>query len=138
MQIIALGVNKVQKKYNFFGSVAVVLLILSLSFVSKRSLFNTSIAQSPSFGLQELINDNRNGVQTYGNNDSQLKSSYTDILAVNYISDGQTLNTTFWLNSGFNSSAFDTIDNQQSRNLSYGIHINADSNPKTEWTMTFM
>ena len=89
------------------------------------------MAQSPSFELQELINENRHWVQTYGNNDSHLKSSYTDILAVNYISDGQSLNTTIWLSSGFNSSAFNSTDNQQSRKLSYGMLIDADSNPKT-------
>ena len=89
------------------------------------------MAQSPSFELQELINENRQWVQTYGNNDPHLKTAYTDILAVNYISDGQTLNATIWLSSGFNSSAFNSTDNQQSRKLSYGMLIDADSNPKT-------
>lgn len=95
------------------------------------SLFSISMAQSPSFELQELINENRQWVQTYGNNDPHLKTAYTDILAVNYISDGQTLNATIWLSSGFNSSAFNSTDNQQSRKLSYGMLIDADSNPKT-------
>ncbi|MEJ7641517.1 MAG: hypothetical protein WKF36_04905 [Candidatus Nitrosocosmicus sp.] len=98
--------------------------------MSNDTLF-ISLAQSPSFELQELINENRNGVQTYGNNDTHLKSNYTDILAVNYISDGQTLNTTIWLASGFNSSAFNSTDNQQSKKLSYGMLIDADTNTKT-------
>jgi hypothetical protein len=55
------------------------------------------MVSSPSFELQELINGHRHWVQTYGNSDANLKSSYTDILAINYISDGKNLNTTFWL-----------------------------------------
>jgi hypothetical protein len=95
------------------------------------TLFSISTAQSPSFELQELINENRHWVQTYGNNDSHPKTRYTDILAVKYISDGQTLDTTIWLSSGFNLSAFNSTDNQQSRKLSYGMLIDADSNSKT-------
>ena len=133
MQIRALGVNKVQKKYSFLAPFAVVfLLVSSLSLLSKDSFCNISMAQSPSFELQELINENRNWIQTYGNNDTHLKSNYTDILAVNYISDGQTLNTTIWLSSGFNLSAFNSTENQQlSRKLSYGMLIDADTNTKT-------
>ncbi|MDQ3085081.1 MAG: hypothetical protein M3Q77_09780 [Thermoproteota archaeon] len=59
-----------------------------LSFLSKDFFYNVAMALSPSFELQELINENRNWVQTYGNSNAYLKSSYTDILAVNYISDG--------------------------------------------------
>ncbi|MGN6559606.1 MAG: hypothetical protein ACTHJ2_03685 [Candidatus Nitrosocosmicus sp.] len=46
------------------------------------------MAESPSFELQELTNENHHWVQTYGKSDEHLKSSYTDILAVNYMSDG--------------------------------------------------
>jgi hypothetical protein len=88
---------------------------------------------SPSYELQELTNENHHWVQTYGNSDKYLKSSYTDILAVNYISDGKTLNSTIWLGSGFNNSSdFNSInDNQSSRKLSYGMLIDADSNTET-------
>ena len=91
------------------------------------------MALSPSFELQELLNENRNWVQTYGNSNANLKSSYTDILAVNYISDGQNLNTTIWLYSGFSnySSAFNSTDNQSSKKLNYGMLIDADANTKT-------
>lgn len=93
---------------------------------------NISLALSPSFELQELINENRNWVQTYGNSSAHLKSSYTDILAVNYISNGQSLNSTIWLNSGFNNySNFNSVDNQSQRKLDYGMLIDADANPKT-------
>ncbi len=55
-------------------------------------------------------------------------NTYSDILNVNYFSDGKILNTTFWLGSGFNSSYY---SNQLSRNVSYGVLIDADSNPRT-------
>jgi hypothetical protein len=92
------------------------------------------MVSSPSFELQELINGHRHWVQTYGNSDANLKSSYTEILAINYISDGKNLNTTFWLSSGFANSSFavnSTDANQTSRKLSYGMLIDADSNTKT-------
>jgi hypothetical protein len=111
------------------------------------------MALSPSFELQEIINENRHWVQTYGNSDEHLKSKYTDILAVNYFSDGKILNTTIWLDSGFANSSFalnstndnqasrklsygmlalnSTNDNQASRKLSYGMLIDSDSNTKT-------
>jgi hypothetical protein len=91
MPIRALVGGKTVQKHYLLGmvAVAVFLLILSLSFLGNDSFCNISMAQSPSFGLQELINENRNWVQTYGNSDAHLKSSHTDILAVNYIAMGK-------------------------------------------------
>ena len=39
---------------------------------------------------------------------THLKSNYTDILAVDYLSNGKTLNATFWLTSGFDNSSIST------------------------------
>ena len=108
------------------------------------------MAESPSFEIQEQTNENHHWVQTYGNSDEHLKSSYTDILAVDYFSDGKILNSTIWLASGFAKSSFFnstndnqssrkfgmlglnfTNDNQSSKRLSYGILIDADANTKT-------
>lgn len=77
-----------------------------------------------------MINENHHWVQTYGNSDAHLKSSYTDILAVDYISNGKTLNATFWLASGFKNSST-AIYNQPYRKITYGMLIDADSNTKT-------
>src|SRR5215469_7155612 len=88
------------------------------------------MALSPSFELQELINKNHHWVQTYGNSDAHLKSNYTDILDVNYISNGKSLNATFWLASGFKNSSLSTY-NQPGRNIAYGMLIDVDSNTKT-------
>jgi hypothetical protein len=92
------------------------------------------MAESPSFDLQELTNENHHWVQTYGNSDEHLKSSYTDILAVDYFSDGKILNSTIWLASDFANSSFalnSTNDNQSPRKFGYGILIDSDSNTKT-------
>lgn len=92
--------------------------------------FHKAIASSPSFELQQLINENHRWVQTYGKSAAHLKSNYTDILAVDYVSNGKTLNATFWLTSGFdNFSAF--IYSQPFRKITYGMLINVDSNTKT-------
>jgi hypothetical protein len=131
MQFRTLGVNIVQK-YILLAAIEVVLLLLLLSFFTEKSFYNISMAISPSFELQEITNENHHWVQTYGNSDKHLKSSYTDILAVDYISDGKTLNATIWLASGFpNSSALDSINSQSSKEISYGMLIDADSNIKT-------
>jgi hypothetical protein len=111
------------------------LLLLSLLLVSvlPSPFYKEAIAlssSSPSFGLQEMINENHHWVQTYGNSDEHLKSNYTDILAVDYISNGKTLNATFWLASGFKSSLA-SIYNQPFRKIAYGMLIDADSNTKT-------
>lgn len=98
------------------------------------------MASSPSFEFQELINENRQWVQTYGNSTEGLKTSYIDILSTNYISDGKTLNTTVLLYSGFSNSsaaydeiynASDAYSNLSSAKLSYGILIDSDANTKT-------
>jgi hypothetical protein len=77
------------------------------------------MALSPSFELQELANENRQWVQTYGNSSDNLRTSYANILSVDYISDGKTLNTTVWLYSGFNNSsaAFDDAFGPKITNL---------------------
>jgi hypothetical protein len=87
------------------------------------------MALSPSFELQEIINQNHHWVQTYGNSDAHLETNYTDILAVDYISNGKNLNATFWL-AGFKNSSISTY-NQPDRKIAYGILIDADSNTKT-------
>ena len=122
------------------NSVMIVVFLTSLLLLSSLLLvsvlpspfYKKAIAlssSSPSFGLQEMINENHHWVQTYGNSDAHLKSNYTDILAVDYISDGKTLNATFWLASGFkNFSA--SIYNQPFRKITYGMLIDADSNTK--------
>lgn len=94
-----------------------------------------TMALSPSFELQEIINQNHHWVQTYGNSDAHLKTNYTDILAVDYISNRKNLNATLWLASGFKNSSISTY-NQPDRKIAYGMLIDADSNTKTKYIIS--
>lgn len=101
-------------------------------FLFLNPFYKEAIALSPSFELQEITDENSQWIQTYGNSDKYLKSNYTDILAVNYLSDGNTLNTTYWLASGFGNSSISTYTYEHPFiKLSYGMLIDADSNTKT-------
>jgi hypothetical protein len=107
----------------------VIISFFSLLMIAPNPLHN-AIAASPSFELQQLVNENHRWVQTYGKNAAHLKSNYTDILAVDYVSNGKTLNATFWLSSGFDNSSA-SVYTQPSRKITYGMLINVDSNTKT-------
>ena len=82
-------------------------------FLLLNPLYKETIAFSPSFEFQEITDENQQWVLTYGNSDHHLKSNFTDILAVNYLSDGKTLNTTYWLASGFENSSISTYTYNQ-------------------------
>ena len=121
-----------KSKNIFFINSNIVVILFLLLFLFLIPFFKESIASSPSFELQEIINQDHKWVQTYGNSDKYLKSNFTNILAVNYLSDGKILNSTFWLSSGLgNSSISNYTYDQPFRKLSYGILIDADSNIKT-------
>jgi hypothetical protein len=115
------------KKIN---SIIIIIILLPLSLLFLNPSDEEAVASSPAFELQEITNENPHWVQTYGTSDAHLKSNYTDIKAVNYISDGKTLNTTIWLASGFTSSS-PVYNHDPFRKITYGILIDADSNPKT-------
>ena len=122
--------DKQELKNDIFIKSIIVTIIPLLLLLLILNPFHKTMALSPSFELQEMINENHHWVLTYGNSDAHLKSNYTDILSVDYISNGKTLNATFWLASAFkNSSA--AIYNQPFRKIAYGMLIDADSNPKT-------
>jgi hypothetical protein len=105
------------KRYFFsiFASFGIILLLLL--FISSSALSKT-FAESPDFELQEIINQKNNWVQTYGNDSTHLKSGYTDLLAVDYLSDGKSLNSTFWLASNLENAS---IYNQPFKKISYGM-----------------
>ena len=101
-------------------------------FFLLNPLYKETIALSPSFDLQEITDEGQQWVQTYGNSDKYLKSNFTDIVAVNYLSDGKILNTTYWLASGFENSTVSAYTYENPFiTLSYGMLIDADSNIKT-------
>jgi len=67
-------------------------------------------------------------VQTYGNDSTHLRSDYTNILAVDYVSDGKVLNVTLWLKSNLeNASTY----SQPFKKIRYGMLIAIVSLPTT-------
>jgi hypothetical protein len=104
---------------------ALFIIIISTILMSQQVLYSEVSPQSPSFSFQEII-DKRNDwvdmrTKQYANNSDPS----TDILAVNYFSDGKTLNATLWLFFPFKDkpSQYDT--------MKYGMLIDADFNKKS-------
>ena len=89
------------------------------------TLYSQAFAVSPSFDEslisdKEIIYQKNDFIQTYGNASTQLGSDYANILAVNYVSDGKNLNTTFWLASNSeNASVF----SQPDKSIRFGMLI---------------
>jgi hypothetical protein len=75
--------------------------------------------------LQALADQRNDWLQTYGNDSTHLKSDYAELLEADYLSDGKTLNATFWLASSNleNASAY----NQPFKKISYGMLIDIAS-----------
>jgi len=77
------------------------ILLFLLLLLNSYPFFHNAFASSPAFD-QIFITDEQLGkkendwVQTYGNDSTHLRSDYANILAVDYVSDGKTLNTTLW------------------------------------------
>jgi hypothetical protein len=109
-----------------------ILLFLLILLIS-CFLFNKALAASPAFDqnfiTDDKISNQRNDwIQTYGNDSSHLRSDYTNILAVDYLSDGKTLDTTFWLASNLeNASTY----SQPLKRIRYGMLIAIASLPPT-------
>lgn len=108
-------------------------LLFLLTLLISCFLFNRASAASPAFDqifiTDEKISNQRNDwVQTYGNDSSHLRSDYANLLAVDYLSDGKTLDTTFWLASNLeNASTY----SQPLKRIRYGMLIAIVSLPPT-------
>lgn len=122
------------KKKNFtrYFSLVIIfacLLLLTLSIFQLCSIhinkFSKIFAISPAFDETLLsdtgISNQRNDfVQTAGTISNQLESDDTNILAVNYVSDGKILNATFWLASDSKNA---TAYSQPDKTIRYGMLI---------------
>jgi hypothetical protein len=110
-------------------SILLFLLILSISY----SLFHKAFAASPPFDQifitdEETSNQTNDWVQTYGNYSTHLGSDHVNLLAVDYVSDGKTLDTTLWLASNLeNASTY----SQPLKRIRYGMLIAIASLPPT-------
>lgn len=118
------------QKYLFltFNSINIILIFILLLLLISNSIFHKAFAASPAFD-QVFIEDKEkfHWVQTYGKSDANLKSNYADILAVDYYSDGKTLDATLWLAS--NSENASTY-NQPLKHIRYGMLIAIVSLPE--------
>jgi hypothetical protein len=90
-------------------------------------LFYNVFASSPSFSLQELRDGAVDWIDMNKNQQQSLAGiPSTDILIVNYFSNGKILNATFWLSAPFKEKHSD-----ERLKLNYGVLIDADSNNET-------
>ena len=102
-----------------------------LILIISSSILNKALAASPAFDQnfitdEGISNQKNDWVQTYGNDSTQLRSDYTNLLAVDYFSDGKTLDTTFWLATNLeNTSTY----SQPHKRIRYGMLIAIPSLP---------
>jgi hypothetical protein len=109
-----------KKPSSIFGPCSFTFAILLLLFFMPSTYFHTTFALSPAFEPQ-AINDQRNDwIQTFGNESIDLKSNYSDLLEIDYLSDGKNLKATLWLGSDSENAS---IYNQPSKRISYGMLI---------------
>ena len=107
-----------KKTFSIFGPCSFTFVMLLLFFFMPSTCFPTTFALSPAFEPQ-AINDQRNDwIQTFGNESINLKSNYSDLLEIDYLSDGKTLKATLWLGSDSENAS---IYNQSSKRISYGM-----------------
>ena len=110
-------------------------IFLSILFIAiyLETFDNVFGLNSPQFERQEVRDDKGDWVnmktgESLGNNDSR-GPSYTDINSINYFSDGNTLNATFWLSSILDLTTGNDIPN--TKQVYYGILIDSDFNNDT-------
>jgi len=124
---------KLKKYYLFltFTLINIICLLLLMLLIS-NSLINKTFAASSAFD-QVLVSDknignqNNDWVQTYGNDSTHLRSGYANIHAVDYSSDGKTLEATLWLASNSKNAS---IYNQPFKKIKYGMLIAIVSLPQ--------
>jgi hypothetical protein len=120
------------QKYSFIAFASVSIIFVLLLLLNPYSPFHEAFAASPAFD-QLLINDKKisnqknDWVQTYGNNSANLRSDHADLLAVDYLSDGKTLDITFWVKSNSENAS---VYNQPFKKIRYGVLIAIVSLPQ--------
>ena len=106
--------------------------VFFLSFFIPLALFSQTFAASPAFDQvliydKEISNQKNDWVQTSGNDSANLRSDHTDLLAVDYHSDGKTLDITFWVKSNSENAS---LYNQPFKKIRYGVLIAIVSFPQ--------
>lgn len=120
------------QKHLFAAFASVYIIFVLLLILTSYSPFHDAFAESPAFD-QLLKNDTKIGnqkndwVQTYGNDSANLGSDHADLLAVDYLSDGKTLDITFWLASNSENAS---LYSQPLKKIRYGVLIAIVSLPQ--------
>jgi len=120
------------QNYLFLAFASIDIIFMLLLLLISYSLFHKAYAASPAFDQvlisdKEISNQKNDWVQTYGNDSTHLRSDYTNLLAVDYYSDGKTLDTTFWLASNLENAS---IFSQPLKKIRYGMLIAIVSLPQ--------
>ena len=120
------------QKYLFLAFASIDIIFMLLLLLISYSLFHKAFAASPMFDQvlipdKEMGNQRNDWVQTYGNDSTHLRSDYTNLLAVDYHSDGKTLDATFWLAS---NSENNSTYSQPFKKIRYGMLIAIVSLPQ--------
>jgi len=120
------------QKCSFIAFASASIIFVLLLILNPCSPFHEAFAAPPAFDqvliYDKKISDQKNDwVQTYGNDSANLRSDLADLLAVDYFSDGKTLDTTFWVKSNSeNASVYD----QPFKKIRYGVLIAIVSLPQ--------
>ena len=89
------------------------------------SFSNNVFAESPSFLEQEIVDNKSDWIEMSTNKIlTKEREKYTDIMSVDYFSDGKTLNATLWLLFPFKESP-------RMKEVNYGMYIDTDFDSKT-------
>jgi hypothetical protein len=106
--------------------------VFFLSFFIPLTLFSQTFAAAPVFDQvliydKEISNQKNDWVQTSDNDSANLRSDPVDLLAVDYHSDGKTLDITFWVKSNSENAS---LYNQPFKKIRYGVLIAIVSLPQ--------
>lgn len=83
-----------------------------------------ALSTSPYFAEQEIVDNVTDWINLSTNNITNRGERYTDIISVDYFSNGKTLNATLWL-------LFPFKENPSMKEIDYGMFIDTDFNSKT-------
>jgi hypothetical protein len=109
------------------------LLALVIGIITGNLSFEESLASSPSFIRQTLIDNSNYWVDVANDKRTTNGIPSTDIRTVTYSSNGRTLEATFWLYSDFDKTLPDPHGNLNK--ISYGIFIDTDFDKQSEYRM---
>ena len=106
--------------------------VFFLSFFIPCALFSQAFAASPAFDQvliydKEISNQKNDWVQTSDNDSANLRSDPVDLLAVDYHSDGKTLDITFWVKANSENAS---LYHQPFKKIRYGVLIAIVSLPQ--------